>query len=105
MIRHLLLLTLRDDVTQEDLEGISAGFDALAREIPEIAGLQHGAALQLPGSSAQPADYAVALDFENEEAFARYIDHPIHREFVRTRLLPVRTGGMSAQIRIQDGRS
>jgi hypothetical protein len=100
LIRHILLLTLRADATPAELHAIADGFNALGRGIPDIAGLQHGKALQLPGSSAQPADYAVQLDFQDEGAFARYIDHPLHREFVRTVLAPVRTGGMSAQIQL-----
>ncbi len=100
MIRHYLLLTLREDARPEDLQAITEGFAALREVIPEIAALTQGPALGLPGSSAQPADYAVALDFASEADFQRYIDHPAHREFVRTRIAPLRTGGMSAQIRV-----
>ncbi len=100
LIRHILLLTLRADATPAELRAIADGFEALAKSIPDIAGLRHGTALQLPGSSAQPADYAVQLDFDDEAAFARYIDHPLHKEFVRSAVAPVRTGGMSAQIRL-----
>lgn len=100
MIRHVLLLTLRPDASPAELGAIADGFDRLAREIAEIRGMRHGKALQLPGSSALPADYAVMIDFDDPDAFARYIDHPLHRAFVRSVLQGVRTGGMSAQISI-----
>ncbi len=100
MVRHILLMTLRQDATAQELAALSAGFDSLARDIPEIAALQHGAALKLPGSSALGADYAVILDAADEAAFARYIAHPLHQEFVRGVIAPLRTGAMSAQIRL-----
>ena len=100
MVRHILLLTLRKDAKQEDLAAVASGFDRLKEEIPEIAALRHGPALQLPGSSVAPADYAVALDFVSEDAFAAYLVHPSHQAFVQNTLRPLRTGGMSAQIAI-----
>lgn len=100
MIRHILLVQLRPDVTPAEMAQLQEGLGSLLATLPQVRRATHGPALGLPGSSAAPADYAIALDFETPEDFQAYIQDPRHQAFVKERLVPLRTGGMSAQIRI-----
>lgn len=100
MIRHILLIELRPEVSAAEVEGLRQAFDELIAQLPLVRAAVHGPALGLPGSSARPAGYAVALDFETAQDFAAYIEAPVHRQFVERHLAPLRAGAMSAQIQI-----
>jgi hypothetical protein len=100
MLRHVLLLKLRQGVRPEDVTALDAAFRQLLREIPAVADGHVGKALGLPGSSGIAADYAVTLDFRSPADFTAYIEDPRHRKFVEETLSPLREAGWSAQIEL-----
>lgn len=74
MIRHVATIKLREGASDEDVEAMTRGFYAL-----ELEGVNHRAAGRcldhLPGDS----DYALVIDFVDEEAFRRYHEDPDHQ--------------------------
>ena len=98
MLRHVLLLKLKEGVRPEQIDAIDAGLRRLMAQIPAVAQGRFGRALGLPGSSGEAADYAIALDFESPADFQAYIQDPRHQAFVRETLAPVRLAAWSAQI-------
>jgi len=98
MLRHVLLLKLKEGVSRDDIAALDAAFRALIAEIPAVAQGSVGPALGLPGSSGVPADFAVTLDFQTPADFQAYIADPRHRQFVERDLAPLRETGWSAQI-------
>ena len=98
MLRHVLLLKLKESAGPDARTDLVDGFRRLTAEIPNVAAATFGPALGLKGSSGVPADFAVLLDFATPEDFAAYIADPRHQAFVRDVLAPVREAGWSAQI-------
>ena len=100
MLRHVLLLKLKEGVGTDEIKALDAAFRHLIAEIPAVAEGHVGPALRLPGSSGLPADYAVTLDFLTPADFSAYIADPRHQKFVRETLSPLRESGWSAQIEL-----
>jgi hypothetical protein len=79
MIRHVVLFTFADSVTDTQISEMSAALDALPGQIPEIASYRHGRDLgKAPGNFA----YAITADFANDDDLATYRDHPDHQSFI-----------------------
>ncbi len=100
MLRHVLLLKLKEGVRPEDVAALDTAFRRLLDEIPAVAAGCVGPALRLPGSSGLPADYAVTLDFRTPADFTSYIEDPRHRRFVQDTLSPLREAAWSAQFEL-----
>lgn len=100
MLRHVLLLKLKESVSAEQLGALDRAFRQLIAQIPAVAEGRVGPALHLPGSSGQSADYAVTLDFRSPADFTAYIEDPRHRSFVQEVLSPLRDSAWSAQIEL-----
>jgi hypothetical protein len=100
MLRHVLLLKLKEGVSATEVAALDQAFRRLIAEIPAVAEGRVGTAMHLPGSSGQAADYAVTLDFRHPADFAAYIQDPRHQSFVREVLGPLRETAWSAQIEL-----
>ncbi len=100
MLRHVLLLKLKEGVRPEEVAALDTAFRHMLAEIPAVASGRVGPALRLPGSSGQPADYAVTLDFRTSADFTAYIADPRHRRFVQETLSPLRETAWSAQFEL-----
>jgi hypothetical protein len=75
MIRHVVLFTFVDTVTNAQVNALAAALDSLPGEIPEIVTYRHGRDL---GLSETNFDYAVTADLASEEDLAIYRSHPVH---------------------------
>jgi hypothetical protein len=75
VIRHIFVGTAKEGVTPEQLEELLHAWRELPGYIPEVRRLT-------PGRNISPRDqkYTVALvaDFDDMEAWERYMDHPAH---------------------------
>ena len=98
MVRHMLLLRVQPGTPPAQLETLAEEFTKLCRSLPAVAACRCGPALNLPGSSAEPVDFAICLDFATPEDFDSYVHDPRHIAFVREWIAPLRLSSYSAQI-------
>ena len=82
MIRHVVLFTWDDEMTDELERQLAAELTALA---PKLAGLRSYHA----GPDARLVegnfDFAVVADFDDADSYLGYRDHPLHQDII-TRL-------------------
>lgn len=86
MIRHIVLLTLRDDADPSAVTGLREALEALPAQIPAIRTYE---VLTDAGLAATNADLAVVADFDDPDAWEEYRDHPAHRKVIEEQLLPL----------------
>lgn len=94
MIRHVSLLTWRDDATSEQIEAVATALRTLPGLIPELRDYRVGADL---GVDAGNAHFVVIGDFDDADAYAIYRDHPEHVAVARAHILPILAGRSAAQ--------
>ena len=75
MMRHVVLVTWQDGVTETELEAVAEGLSSLPSQIPEIIAYDFGPDLGLSGGA---YDFVIVADFEDEDAWRRYLEHPAH---------------------------
>lgn len=85
MFRHVVLLTLDERVSAEELAELRAALEALPAAIPEIRSYSVGLDA---GLAPDNATVAVVADFEDRLGYERYRDHPAHRAVIETRIAP-----------------
>jgi hypothetical protein len=87
MITHVVLLTPRPDLGDDERLAFVGAFELALREIPTIravrigARVTHGAAYEAAVSVS--ADYMAAIDFDDLEGLRAYLAHPAHAELGR----------------------
>jgi hypothetical protein len=94
MLRHIALFRLEADAPAETTKSFEDGLFQLAQTIPDISAYSFGPDLGLREGN---FDFAVVADFEDRDAFARYVAHPDHQAFIRDRLAPVVAERVSLQ--------
>jgi hypothetical protein len=78
-VRHVVTFVWNDDVTPEHVERFGAALAELPGLVPTIRAYAFGpdAGLNSPNS-----DYAVTADFDDDEGYLVYRDHPDHRRVI-----------------------
>lgn len=95
MIRHVVLMTWKDAINDEQLARINDAFSAMPERVPGIVNSSFGPDLSIfPGN----ADYLLVLDFESEDAFKQYVAHPAHAELMESVTGPLMASWATAQI-------
>jgi len=79
MIRHVVVFTWDDEMTDEMEQQFAAELTALA---PKLAGLRSYHAGPDVGLVEGNFDFAVVADFEDTESYVGYRDHPEHQDIV-----------------------
>jgi len=80
MIRHVVMFTLKDEATEEQIADAMAGLNGLPALIPEIRSFRLGRDIGVnPGNH----QLAVTADFDNVEGYLVYRDHPEHLRVIR----------------------
>jgi hypothetical protein len=94
MLHHVVVITLKDGVTDGQVNAVLEGFASLPAAIPHIHSYHFGRDAGLSQGS-----FALALvaEFDSAEAFAAYREHPAHTDFVRDLLGPVSESRTSIQ--------
>jgi len=85
-VRHVNLLTWTDRATQEEIDALGAELIRMRAEIAEVRELAFGPDLELMDGN---ADFAILVDFDDEDAFRRYTAHPAHARMVQEFLRPI----------------
>ena len=74
MVKHIVLYTLKDGVDKD--EAVKRIAEILEPLVGRIPGLRH---LEIRRAF-QGMDYALYSEFDSQEDFIRYQDHPLHME-------------------------
>lgn len=87
MIRHIVLFTWNDGTTEDDIAAVGDALATLPRLIPQIRRYEFGEDL---GLAADPSfDFALVADFDDEDSWRAYLDHPEHVAVVTSAIRPV----------------
>ena len=78
MLRHIVLLTFKPEATANERAAVQHALDGL-RALPEVRSLTCGSNV---GSGPNHCDFALVVDFDDIEAFRRYLASPPHRAYV-----------------------
>lgn len=78
MLRHIVLLTFKPDATEAEKTAVAEALEGL-RRIPEVRALVCGPNV---GTAPNHSDFALVADFDDIDAFRRYLASPPHRAYV-----------------------
>ena len=81
-IRHVVLLSFRDDASPEAIRDIEAAFAALEHQVPGIVDLEWGTN-ESPEDLAQGFTHCFLVTLEDAAARDAYLPHPAHVAFTR----------------------
>ncbi len=95
-LRHIVLLTVRDRTTDEQLDAIVEALRALPGQIPELVSYVVG---RDAGLAEGNADLCAVADFATEADYQVYRDHPAHQAVIQDLILPVLAGRTALQHR------
>ena len=94
MVRHVVLLSWNEKFDDEAVEAVTRGFADLPAQIPEIRAYTFGPDLQ---TDRRNSDYVLVADFDNEEDFQTYSNHPAHIDFMKRLTIPILSSFKTAQ--------
>ena len=96
MIRHVVLIKIRSDVSQEQIDEVFKALAGLKDKIPGVLAFDGG-----PYSSDEGLNkgftHAFVMDFESAAARDAYLPHPEH-EVVKGQVVEVLDGGIAGVI-------
>jgi hypothetical protein len=75
MIKHVVFLKFKPDITESDIADIEKGLASLPARIPEIKRYEFGRDIL---RSDRSYDFALISEFEDQDAIDRYQKHPYH---------------------------
>ena len=79
MIRHCVMFRWKDGVTEATIEQVRAGLSKLATAVPSIRAYRYGSDV---GVNTGNFDFSVTADFDDEDGYLVYRDHPVHKQFI-----------------------
>jgi hypothetical protein len=85
MLRHVALFRFRPGLAPEAIAGITRALEALPAEITTLRSYVVGPDEHLADGT---WDYAVVADFDDEDAWRSYQEHPAHQRVLRELILP-----------------
>ncbi|HUJ06337.1 MAG TPA: Dabb family protein [Streptosporangiaceae bacterium] len=97
MIRHVVVITWRDDATAEQRQQAR---DELATLPPLMRGLVSYTLGPDIGVNQGNADLAIVADFDDVQAYQAYRDHPAHVEVVSRSIAPIAAQRRAVQFEI-----
>jgi hypothetical protein len=91
--RHILMLRFNEDTTDDKKQALFAALASLPAKIPRIRRYEFGPDLGLAGN----ADFALVADFDTEEDWRIYQNHPDHQVVVRDLVAPITAEAIRVQ--------
>ena len=86
MLKHVVLLEWKAGTEAAAIASFTAGLEALPAAIPEIRDYQFG-----PDAGVQDNafDFVLVAEFDDVEAYQRYVVHPEHQAFLQRDAAPI----------------
>lgn len=81
MLRHVVLLSFKEDSSEEDIKKVEDAFIALKDKIPQIRDFEWGTNNSPEGLN-KGLTHCFLVSFESEEDREIYLPHPEHKAFV-----------------------
>lgn len=97
MIKHIVLLTWQEGVSQAQIDAVTSAFQELGKEIPEVLNYSFG---QDAGIYRGNANYALIAEFRNEADLKAYVVHPSHQALLSTVTGPILKSFQSIQFKV-----
>jgi len=94
VLRHVVMVRLAEDMTDDQKEALRAGLGRLPEVIPEIRAYRFGADVGLNEGN---FDFVVTADFDDAAGYLTYRDHPEHQKLVAQNLGPFVTKRAAVQ--------
>lgn len=94
MLRHIVLLQLQPEATDEQVDTIVAGLRALPDQVPGVQALTAGRDAGLDESN---ATVGFTADFADIDGWRAYRDHPAHKQLIGDHIAPVLAGKTAIQ--------
>ena len=95
MLTHIVLITVRADTTDEQVEAMVTGLRGLPAQIDEIRGYEVGRDL---GLAEENATVAIQATFASPDDLQAYVVHPAHQAVVTELIRPVAASVTRAQV-------
>lgn len=92
MIRHIVLLRARPDVSDADMTAIFADLPVIAAQIPGLLA-HHAGRSESPEQIERGYMHGFTIDFTGWDALATYADHPDHKRLA-AKLVAASQGGV-----------
>jgi hypothetical protein len=86
MIRHVVLFRWKPEATQEQRTRAAAEVAKLPSIVPTVLGFASGSDI---GVNQGNFEFSVTADFEDENGYLAYRDHPGHRQVVADYIAPI----------------
>ncbi len=86
MFRHVVMVKFTPEATDEQKQALREGLATMPEQIPEVRAYRFG---DDAGVSADNYDFVVVADFEGQDGFLTYWDHPAHQKLVADLLRPI----------------
>jgi len=101
-VKHIVMVSLKEDSSDEDMARVKAGFLNLPQQISTIKTYELGQDLKLESGQTHPAGknrvLSWTLTFDSAEDYETYNSHPKHQEFLKDTLKPAMLPGSRAAI-------
>ena len=85
MIRQITLIRFKPEVKADQIQAMAEGFQGLVNIAPTVSRFEFGPDLNIRDDT---WDYALVIDFPDEEALFSYRDQPTHLSFAN-RFMPL----------------
>ena len=97
MLRHIVLLTLADTAGEHELAAMEEGLNSLPAIIPELLAYS---VKRDAGLSEGNATIAIVGDFEDQDGYRAYADHPVHLQVIAEKIKPVVQSRAAVQVEL-----
>jgi len=99
MIKHVVLLTWQDGITDEQIAEVDDSLGHLVETIDDIYSYDYGPDMGLVKGN---SDYSIVAEFLTEEDFFSYAKHPEHMLFVNEVAQPIVATSNAVQFYTED---
>ena len=88
MVEHIVLLKLKSEATEQQIQTLTDALLKMADEIPGIEEISAGMNNSPEGKS-EGFNYGFIVRFSNQEARDAYLPHPVHHQVAGEYLRPI----------------
>jgi hypothetical protein len=97
MIRHVVLISWVPEATADQIRRVETELNALKPVISELRDYQVGPDAGIVEGN---ADFAVVADFDDQESYLIYRNHPAHRKVIEEAINPIARQRVAVQYQL-----